>query len=79
MAKKSLKTKFECSGCGRTTPKLVGKCSECGEWNTVVEKVFRAESSRQATRIIDRVSRAAEGFGSERADESIGMNVGVTY
>lgn len=78
MAKKSSKTKFECSGCGRTTPKWVGKCSDCGEWNTVVEKVFRAESSRQATRIIDRVSRAAEGFGSERADESIGMNVGVS-
>ena len=68
MAKKSSKSKFECSGCGRVTPKWVGKCSECGEWNTVVEKVVRAESARQAPGIIDRVSRATEGFGSERAD-----------
>ena len=71
MAKKSSKSKFECSGCGRVTPKWVGKCSECGEWNTVVEKVVRTESARQAPGIIDRVSRAAEGFGSERADEGV--------
>jgi DNA repair protein RadA/Sms len=78
MAKQSSKTKFECNGCGRTTPKWVGKCSECGEWNTVVEKVVRTESARQAPGIIDRVSQASEGFGSERADEVAGMTVGVT-
>ncbi|MGB1749395.1 MAG: DNA repair protein RadA [Dehalococcoidia bacterium] len=33
------KTVFECSSCGRTTPKWVGKCSQCGEWNTVEEHV----------------------------------------
>ncbi len=69
MAKSSTKTKFECSGCGRVTAKWVGKCSECGEWNTVVEKIVRVESARKAPGIIDRVSRAAESFGSERADE----------
>ena len=78
MGKKFSKTKFECSVCGRTTPKWVGKCSECGEWNTVVEKVVRVESARQAPGIIDRVSRAVEGFGSERDDETAGMNVGVS-
>ena len=78
MGKKFSKTKFECSVCGRTTPKWVGKCSECGEWNKVVEKVVRVESARQAPGIIDRVSRAVEGFGSERADEAAGMNVGVS-
>jgi DNA repair protein RadA/Sms len=77
MAKQSSKTKFECNGCGRSTPKWVGKCSECGEWNTVVEKVVRTESARQAPGIIDRVSRAAEGFGSERADEAARVTVGV--
>jgi DNA repair protein RadA/Sms len=78
MAKKS-KSQFECSGCGRVTAKWVGKCSGCGEWNTVEEKVVRAESARQAPGIIDRVSRAAEGFGSERADERGGASgAGVT-
>ena len=41
MAKNSTKTQFKCSGCGRITPKWVGKCSQCGEWNTVEEKVVR--------------------------------------
>ena len=74
MAKKSSKTQFECSGCGRVTPKWVGKCSECGEWNTVEEKVVRAASTSAAATAIDRVNRAAEGFGSERADEALGVS-----
>jgi len=41
MAKNSTKTQFECSGCGRVTAKWVGKCSQCGEWNTVEERVVR--------------------------------------
>ena len=41
MAKNSTKTQFKCSGCGRITPKWVGKCSQCDEWNTVEEKVVR--------------------------------------
>jgi len=72
MAKSSSKTQFECSGCGRVTAKWVGKCSQCGEWNTVEERVVRRESARQAPGIIERVGRAAEGFGSERVDEKIG-------
>jgi len=72
MAKSSSKTQFECSGCGRVTAKWVGKCSQCGEWNTVAEKMVRRESARQAPGIIDRVGRASEGFGSERADERVG-------
>jgi len=41
MAKNSTKTQFECSACGRMTAKWVGKCLECGEWNTVEEKLVR--------------------------------------
>jgi len=39
------KTVFECSSCGRTTAKWVGKCSQCGEWNTVEERVERPAAS----------------------------------
>jgi DNA repair protein RadA/Sms len=72
MVKSSSKTRFECSGCGRTTAKWVGKCSGCGEWNTVEEKIVRAESGRKAPGMIERVARAAEGFGLDRADEALG-------
>lgn len=38
MATKS-KTVFVCGECGYETPKWVGKCPGCGEWNTMVEDV----------------------------------------
>jgi DNA repair protein RadA/Sms len=32
-------TRFVCGQCGYETPKWMGKCPECGEWNTLVEEV----------------------------------------
>lgn len=37
MAKKQ-KTVFLCQECGYTTPKYLGRCPNCGEWNTLVEE-----------------------------------------
>lgn len=31
------KTYFECSGCGHTEPKWLGKCPGCGSWNSFIE------------------------------------------
>jgi DNA repair protein RadA/Sms len=28
---------FKCSSCGREEPKWLGRCPECGEWNTLIE------------------------------------------
>ncbi len=33
------KVSFVCSECGHLYPKWVGRCTECGEWNTVTEQV----------------------------------------
>ena len=33
------KTVYVCSNCGVDSPKWVGKCPSCGEWNTYVEEV----------------------------------------
>ena len=38
MAGKS-KTIYVCTECGFESPKWMGKCTECGEWNTMVEEV----------------------------------------
>ncbi|MDK2899056.1 MAG: hypothetical protein PWQ10_243 [Patescibacteria group bacterium] len=32
------KTQFICQNCGISYPKWVGKCDNCGEWNTLVEQ-----------------------------------------
>lgn len=39
------KTVFVCTNCGQDSPKWVGKCPSCGQWNTYVEQVVRKESS----------------------------------
>lgn len=37
------KTVYICSNCGQDSPKWVGKCPSCGEWNTYVEEIVRKE------------------------------------
>jgi len=38
-----LKTVYVCSNCGIDSPKWIGKCPDCGEWNTYVEENVAAE------------------------------------
>ena len=38
------KTVYVCSNCGQDSPKWVGKCTSCGEWNTYVEEIIRKEA-----------------------------------
>lgn len=37
------KTVYICSHCGADSPKWLGKCPNCGEWNTYVEEVVAKE------------------------------------
>jgi DNA repair protein RadA/Sms len=45
MAKR--KTKFICQECGYESPKWMGKCPGCGEWNKMVEEVEPASTGRR--------------------------------
>jgi DNA repair protein RadA/Sms len=40
--KDKLKTVFICQSCGFRSPKWLGRCPTCGEWNTLVEEVEEA-------------------------------------
>ncbi|MBM3187965.1 MAG: DNA repair protein RadA, partial [Chloroflexi bacterium] len=31
------RTRFVCQACGATQPRWMGRCPDCGEWNTMVE------------------------------------------
>ena len=44
MAKTKVKTAFFCSNCGAQSPKWVGRCPSCGEWNTYTEEVIERET-----------------------------------
>tara|TARA_R110002020_G_scaffold96083_3_gene230404 strand:+ start:283 stop:1656 length:1374 start_codon:yes stop_codon:yes gene_type:complete len=40
-----IKTTFFCQNCGAQSPKWLGKCPACGEWNTYVEEVIQKDES----------------------------------
>ncbi len=44
MAKTKVKTAFFCSNCGAQSPKWVGRCPSCGEWNTYTEEVIERDA-----------------------------------
>ncbi|MEQ1746332.1 MAG: DNA repair protein RadA [Saprospiraceae bacterium] len=44
------KTIFFCSSCGASSPKWMGKCSQCGEWNTYQEEVIQKETAAEEKR-----------------------------
>ena len=50
MIKKASKTIFCCQACGYQTPKWMGKCPDCGGWQTFVEEVQVAKSTQRVVR-----------------------------
>jgi DNA repair protein RadA/Sms len=42
-----VKSAFFCQNCGYETPKWMGKCPSCSEWNTFVEEVVEKNNSSQ--------------------------------
>ncbi|WP_235298053.1 DNA repair protein RadA [Portibacter marinus] len=41
-----IKTLFVCSNCGVNSPKWIGKCPSCEEWNTYQEEIIEKSSAR---------------------------------
>lgn len=44
MAKAKNKTIYVCQSCGAQKPRWEGRCTDCGEWNTLVEEKFTENS-----------------------------------
>lgn len=59
-----VKTQFVCSNCGYSTPRYLGRCPNCGEWNTLVEEHFDKKPDRKS-----RVSFAGKSAKPQRLKE----------
>ncbi|MBO6230237.1 MAG: DNA repair protein RadA [Ruminiclostridium sp.] len=46
------KVSYICSECGHIYPKWVGRCTECGEWNTITEQVELPRASVKSGRTL---------------------------
>jgi len=43
-----IKKAFFCQNCGSQSPKWVGKCPSCNQWNTFVEEIIEKESNKES-------------------------------
>jgi DNA repair protein RadA/Sms len=66
------KTRFRCSSCGHEEAKWLGRCPECGEWNTFVEESAAAGGSRGRD---DRVR--VESVSAASTDEAPRLETGI--
>ena len=60
MAKKK-KNEFVCQECGYISPKYLGRCPNCGNWNTLVEEIIQEKPTRHS-----RVSLTGESTKPEK-------------
>ena len=52
MIKKTSKTIFSCQTCGYQTPKWMGKCPDCGQWQSFVEEIKTVKPAQGARRML---------------------------
>src|SRR5205085_11014378 len=43
------RTVFRCEACGAVHPRWAGQCSQCSEWNTLIEEFDRPKSGATAS------------------------------
>lgn len=46
-----IKTHFVCQSCGYTSPRFLGRCPNCGEWNSLVEERVLPEGAAGKERV----------------------------
>jgi DNA repair protein RadA/Sms len=76
--KKSSETIFACQSCGHQSGKWLGKCPECGEWNSLVEERARATKktgSRNGFKLRD---VTAVAFTEIESQDDVRISSGVT-
>jgi DNA repair protein RadA/Sms len=55
-----LKKTFFCQNCGAQSPKWIGRCPSCNEWNTYVEEIVQKESASVQASYGNHVKQAAK-------------------
>lgn len=64
------RTQYVCQECGRTAPRDMGRCPQCGSWNSMVEEVIAPPVSRKTIS-----ARGLAGISTPRRLSEIGEAV----
>ena len=71
MAKKNGSIVYKCSNCGYTQPRWLGRCPECGEWNSLEEIIIDKNNVTPAGRGSQAVEKQKPvGLSSVQAQEN---------
>jgi DNA repair protein RadA/Sms len=68
-------TQFACQNCGHATGKWLGKCPECGEWNSLIEEKARRSGTRNGFQLRD---ISAIAFTDIESQDDVRVPSGVT-
>lgn len=66
------KTAYFCQNCGNESPKWIGKCPSCGEWNTYVEEIVVKQKDHSYSKRERETTRP-----SKLRDIEIGQNIRI--
>ncbi|MBX9851960.1 MAG: DNA repair protein RadA [Cytophagaceae bacterium] len=64
-----IKSSFFCQNCGAQSPKWLGKCPACGEWNTYVEEILQKEDKPQWNSTSQQVANKPKAINEISYDE----------
>ncbi len=64
--KEKIKTVYVCTNCGEISPKWMGKCPSCGEWNSLVEDVINMEAPAKGASVLT---------GGQRRIQTTGLDI----
>lgn len=79
MAKKNGSISYRCSSCGYTQPRWLGRCPECGEWNSLEEIIIDKNNVTPAGRGKEAVEKNKPvGLASIQAQENSRLSTGIT-
>jgi DNA repair protein RadA/Sms len=71
------KTVFVCQNCGAESPKWIGRCPSCKEWNTYHEEIIAKSSSREINYFTSREKRKPELLDEIKSDEHHRQRTGI--
>ncbi len=71
------RTVYVCQNCGRQSPREMGRCPQCGEYNTMVQEIIQPDVKKRTPRGLTSTSkpRRLTEIGSE-AEERIPLSIG---
>ncbi len=78
MAKKNGSISYKCNNCGYTQPRWLGRCPECGEWNSLEEIIIDKNNVSPAGRGNEAVEKQRPvGLATVQAQENTRLSTGI--